>query len=132
MPNFKLRLQDALTESDLTISQAAEKLQIPAQIFVQWLDGVAEPYKTAWPDIAETLGLQSNFFHCDTKNAPACFNVSVSDAAKALGKSKQFVAIGLQQGRFPWGWAVKLDEWSYFISSVKFSEYTGINVNNSK
>lgn len=34
----------------------------------------------------------------------------------------------LRDGVFPWGYAVKLTNWSYFISSVKFTEYTGIKV----
>ena len=45
-----------------------------------------------------------------------------------MGKSIQFVAKGLQDGVFPWGYAVKMKDWSYFISSVKFTEYTGIKV----
>ena len=44
------------------------------------------------------------------------------------GKSKEWVKQGLRDGVFPWGYAVKLTNWSYFISSVKFTEYTGIKV----
>ena len=34
----------------------------------------------------------------------------------------------LRDGGFPWGYAVKMKNWSYFISSVKFTEYTGIDI----
>lgn len=45
-----------------------------------------------------------------------------------MKKSPRFVRRGLQDGVFPWGYAVKLDHWSYFISSVKFTECTGIQI----
>lgn len=49
--------------------------------------------------------------------------LSVSEAAKRLGASEAFVRRGLQQGRFPWGYAVKNKRrWSYFISEGKFKE----------
>ncbi len=47
---------------------------------------------------------------------------------KLLGKFKEWVMQGLRDGVFPWGYAVKLTIWSYFISSVKFTEHTGIEV----
>lgn len=57
------------------------------------------------------------------------FNVPVELAAKLMHKKNSFVYEGLRQGVFPWGYAVKTSsEWSYFISSVKFTEHTGIPV----
>lgn len=57
------------------------------------------------------------------------FNVPVEMAAKLMHKKNNFVYEGLQQGVFPWGYAVKTSsQWSYFISSAKFTEYTGIPV----
>lgn len=128
MPKFSERLQDGLVLTGLSVTDAAEKLNKKPQQIMQWLDGSAEPYRTMWPDIAHDLGLPPDYFHHEPPDSRECFNLSVSAAAKAMGKSKQFVAVGLQQGRFPWGWAVKLDDWSYFISSVKFSEFTGIKL----
>lgn len=49
--------------------------------------------------------------------------MSVKDAAAALGASETFVRRGLQQGRFPWGYAVKQRRrWSYFISEERFKK----------
>lgn len=43
-----------------------------------------------------------------------------------MGKSQQFLRIGLQQGIFPFGTAVKLSSiWTYYIYPKKFYEYTG-------
>ena len=58
------------------------------------------------------------------------FNVPVQVAAKLMNKNVEFLYMGLQQGIFPFGYAVKTSSrYSYFISSVKFEEYTGIKVN---
>lgn len=55
--------------------------------------------------------------------------MTVQKAAKLMGVSEQFIRIGLQQGAFPWGNAVKMSsQWTYYISSQKFSEDTGIPV----
>lgn len=62
-------------------------------------------------------------------NSSEVFNVPVETAAKLMHKKNNFVYEGLQQGIFPWGYAVKTSsQWSYFISSVKFTEHTGIPV----
>ena len=58
------------------------------------------------------------------------FNVPVAVAAKLMNKNVEFLYMGLQQGIFTFGYAVKTStKYSYFISSVKFEEYTGIKVN---
>lgn len=55
--------------------------------------------------------------------------MSISETAKLMNVSEQFIRIGLQKGIFPWGYALKMSsKWTYFISSVKFTEYTGIKV----
>ena len=53
-------------------------------------------------------------------------NLKVSEAAKLMGKSQQFVRIGLQRGILPIGYAVKMSsKWSYHISAHKVYEYLG-------
>lgn len=43
-----------------------------------------------------------------------------------LGKSEQFVRIGLQRGILPFGYAVKMSsKWTYHISEHKVFEYLG-------
>ena len=56
--------------------------------------------------------------------------LSVTKVAKLMNVSEQFVRVGLQQNKFPWGYAVKMSsKWTYFISPTKFTEATGIQVN---
>lgn len=52
--------------------------------------------------------------------------MKVKEAAKRLNKSEQFIRIGLQHGRLPFGTAVKVsNRWNYHISEKLFDEYVG-------
>ena len=55
-----------------------------------------------------------------------CRQMKVNEAAKRLGKSEQFVRIGLQNERLPFGTAVKVQKkWNYHISDKLFNDYLG-------
>lgn len=52
--------------------------------------------------------------------------ISVKQAALLMGKCEQFVRVGLRNGRFPFGTAVKLSsQWTYYISPKLFYDYIG-------
>lgn len=52
--------------------------------------------------------------------------ISVKKAAQLMGKSEQFVRIGLQRGLLPIGQAIKMSSmYTYYISPKLFYEYTG-------
>lgn len=55
-------------------------------------------------------------------------NMTVEEASKLMGVSRQYVRVGLQKGILPFGYAVKISEgrFTYFISRQKFLEHTGI------
>lgn len=56
-------------------------------------------------------------------------NISVKEAAEILGKSEQFVRIGLQRGLLPIGTAVKMSSiWTYHISPKLLEDYTGVKI----
>ncbi|MDO6451886.1 hypothetical protein [Oceanobacillus profundus] len=53
-------------------------------------------------------------------------NIKIKEAARILGKSEQFIRIGLQQNIFPFGYAVKMSSvWTYHISPKKLEDYAG-------
>ncbi|WP_133016261.1 hypothetical protein [Clostridium cuniculi] len=53
-------------------------------------------------------------------------SISVKEAAKIMGKSEQFVRIGLQRGLLPFGHAIKMSSiYTYYISPKLFEEYVG-------
>lgn len=51
--------------------------------------------------------------------------VKISDAAKLMGCSEQFIRIGLQRQTLPIGHAVKMKQWCYYISKPLLEQYTG-------
>lgn len=54
--------------------------------------------------------------------------VTVKKAAEIMGKSQQFIRIGLQRGLLPFGTAVKMSSmWTYYISPKQFCEYVGVS-----
>jgi hypothetical protein len=55
-------------------------------------------------------------------------NMTIEEASKLMGVSRQFIRVGLQQGILPFGYAVQIsaNRWTYFISKQKFLEHTGI------
>ena len=55
-------------------------------------------------------------------------NMTCHEAAVLMHKHESFVRNGLKQGVFPFGYAVKGrgNRYSYYISSKKFTEFTGI------
>jgi hypothetical protein len=55
--------------------------------------------------------------------------LSVKEAAALMCVSEQFLRIGLQQGKFPFGTAVKTSsKWSYYINTTQFLRYIGAQV----
>lgn len=61
-------------------------------------------------------------------------NIKVSEVARLMGKSEQFVRIGLQRGLLPIGTAIKTGtKYSYYISPKLLEEYIGkVNKGNEK
>ena len=48
----------------------------------------------------------------------------IAQAAALMGVSPQFIRIGLQTGRLPFGTAVKMSSrWTYYINEEKFFAY---------
>lgn len=52
--------------------------------------------------------------------------ISIKEAAEIMGKSQQFIRVGLQRGLLPFGTAIKMSsKWTYYISPKQFYEYVG-------
>jgi hypothetical protein len=55
--------------------------------------------------------------------------MTIKQASALLGVSEQFLRIGLQQGKFPFGTAVKTSSrWTYYINSTLLLKYIGAEV----
>ena len=132
MMKFADKLKKLMEDLDLTQGEIHKITGIGRSSISQYLSGKNEPSQMRKQEIARALGVQETYFEmfepAATVQHDGVVNVPVPLIAKLMGKSKEWVMQGLRDGVFPWGYAVKLTNWSYFISSVKFTEYTGIEV----
>lgn len=121
-----------MDELDLTQAQVVSLTGIGKTSISQYLAGKNEPHKERQKEIALALGVQESYFQeilpLAEIQADENINLPVNVVAKLMRKSPKWVQQGLQQKRFPWGYAVKMSKWDYWISSIKFSEHTGIKV----
>lgn len=130
--NFSQKLKKLMTELDLSQTKLSALTGIGKSSISQYLSGKNEPSKDRRREIARALGVQETYFETFEPVATIQYNsvanLPVSLAAELMHKSKGWVEQGLKDGRFPWGYAVKMKRWSFWISSAKFTEETGIKI----
>ena len=130
--SFAEKLKKLMFELNISQAQVSKLTGIGKSSISQYLSGKNEPSKNRKREIALALGVDGEYFNqFESKtiiHSDSVTNVPVSVVAALMGKSKEWVMQGLRDGVFPWGYAVKLTKWSYYISSVKFTEYTGIEI----
>ena len=125
-------LNNAIKDLDLSQADVCRLTGIGKSSMSQYLSGRNVPTAQRQKEIADALGLADDYFNKrlpinQLDRSKRC--LSVTDAAKLMGKSVPFVQNGLRDGRFPWGYAVFMGtEWSYYISPVRFQQETGIEV----
>ena len=86
-----------------------------------WMRGITEPTKRKQAEIIEKLKLNPDAFaEPRTDGIPT---YTVEQVSKLMHLGANTVRKGLQQGVFPWGYAIKSDtSWSYFINARRFIE----------
>lgn len=116
--SFAEKLKVLMGELDLSQSKLSDLTGIGKSSISQYLSGKNEPSKDRKKEIARKLGVQEDYFDtfetAATVQHDGVFNLPVTLAAKLMGKSKEWVKQGLRDGVFPWGYAVKLTNWSWF------------------
>lgn len=129
---FSDRLKQAMEEKNVSQAELSTLTGIGKSSISQYLSGKNEPKPKAVEKIAEALGVSVAFLNglttCSdaTSNPKGLKNVSVDEAAKRLGKSKDFIRVGLQKGILPFGVAVPLSSrYTYHISPKLLNEYIG-------
>ena len=129
---FSEKLKQAMLEKGMSRTALSAATGIGKSSISQYLSGKNEPPDKKKVVIAEALGLAPDYFKQTAVGDSVTTEtrkLSPMTAARLMGKSKEFIYQGLRNGTFPWGYGVKMGKnWSYFISSVKFTECTGIEV----
>lgn len=134
---FSKKLQKTMQELNLNQKQVCGLIGKSKGSVSQYLSGKQVPSRTAQSDIAVALGLPPNYFEeeQDLSSEPKepiivgrIKKLLPEEAAIYLGLSKDTIRRGLQQGVFPWGYAIKTSEnrWTYFINANRFAEIEGL------
>ena len=131
MNNFAKRLNQALSERQLSQCELATAIGKGKSSVSQYLSGRSVPRPDVQEKIAEVLECTVKWLNSEVPANDTLDNglknVSIAQAAKILGKGEEFVRIGLQMGTTPFGFAVRnKTRWSYHISPKKLNEYVGV------
>lgn len=137
---FAEKLRNAMQELDLNQVQVCGLTGKSKGSISQYLSGKQIPSEKVQSRIATALGLASDYF---AKTDEQVFVLPASDvrdkvipkldvekAAELLQMNHVTVRKGLQQGVFPWGYAIHTSEhrWVYFINAKRFAEIEGIAI----
>ncbi len=137
---FAEKLRNAMQELDLNQVQVCGLTGKSKASISQYLSGKQIPSEEVQSKIATALGLSSDYF---TKTDEQVLVLPASDvrdkvipkmevekAAELLQMNHVTVRKGLQQGVFPWGYAIHTSEhrWVYFINAKRFAEIEGIAI----
>jgi transcriptional regulator with XRE-family HTH domain len=130
--NFAERLKLTMDEKNMSQTELSALTGIGKSSISQYLSGKNEPNQKRIEKIANALGCSTAYLNgitaCSdaTDNPNGLKNVPVAEAAKRLGKSEQFIRVGLQKQILPFGVAVQLSsKFSYHISPKLLDEYIG-------
>lgn len=127
--SFAKQIKIRMNELNVSQKELAERIGKSRAAVSQYLSGANIPRPEVQIRIAEVLGCTVEFLHGDVIEEPGeadTRNVSISECARILGKSEQFVRVALQTGVAPFGFAVKNKTvYSYHISPKKLAEYVG-------
>nr|DAH64980.1 MAG TPA: bifunctional HTH-domain containing protein/aminotransferase [Caudoviricetes sp.] len=135
---FAEKLKKAMQELNLNQRQVVTLTGKSKGSVSQYLSGKQIPSEDVQSAMAVSLGLDADYFTKDDERLVILPASEVRDgkiprllpevAATYLGMDKATVRKGLQQGVFPWGYAVQTSEhrWAYFINARRFAEVEGI------
>lgn len=134
---FSEKLKKAMQQLNINQAQVVGLTGKSKGSISMYLNDKTTPSEKVQSDIAVSLGLAPDYFEQETavvtlpkKNEGEIKRLLPEEAAVLLGMDKGTVRKGLQQGVFPWGYAIKTSEnrWVYFINAKRFAEIEGVVV----
>ena len=137
---FDQKLKCAMQELHLNQAQISGLTGKSKASVSQYISGKQVPSEEVQREIATALGLASNYFAKSEKRMDVLPSselrnkviprLDVCEAARIMNMSHTTVRAGLQQGVFPWGYAIHTSDnrWTYFINAKRFAEIEGITV----
>lgn len=126
---FAERLRSAMEQAGMNQTEMAVCAGVSKAAISQYLSGKNVPSVERMKKLADAAGVSFDYLMGSgaVLTAAPMKKVSVRDAARCLGKSEQFVRIGLQRGILSFGQAVPGIgiSWNYYINPAKFRDFVG-------
>ena len=126
---FAARLRAAMERAGLKQTELAQQVGASKAAISQYLSGRNIPGIERMQAIADATGVSFEYLVSPAPVAtePPLRKITVRAAAQCLGKSDQFVRVGLQRGLLPFGNAVPGSGrcWNYYINPQKFRDFVG-------
>ena len=124
---FSEKLKKAMQQLGINQAQVVGLTGKSKGSISMYLNDKTVPSEKVQSDIAVSLGLAPDYFEQEDAEGKIK-KMLPEEAAVFLGMDKGTVRKGLQQGVFPWGYAVKTSEnrWAYFINARRFAEIEGV------
>ncbi|MFR4543129.1 MAG: helix-turn-helix domain-containing protein [Enterocloster sp.] len=135
---FSEKLKRAMQQLGISQTQVVGMTGKSKGSISMYLNDKTTPSEKVQSDIAVSLGLAPDYFEQEEaavvvmpkETEGKIKRLLPEEAAVLLGMDKGTVRKGLQQGVFPWGYAIKTSEnrWAYFINARRFAEIEGVSV----
>ena len=132
--SFANNLKAIMEEQNLSQTDLSNLTGIGKPSLSQYLSGRNIPHKRRLATIASALGVSTARLtargpgvECEAPLIISHQKISIEEAARRLGKSKQFVRVALQSGAAPFGFATKGsgNAYDYHISPKLLDAYIG-------
>ena len=136
--NFSDKLKSAMQQLGINQAKVVSLTGKSKGSISQYISGKQTPSTEVQRDIAVSLGLTPDYFEQNSEqvqlnvkgSADGIKTLDVTEVAKVMHMNHNTVRKGLQQGVFPWGYAIKTSEkrWVYFINALRFAEIEGVTI----
>ena len=136
--NFSDKLKSAMQQLGINQAKVVSLTGKSKGSISQYISGKQTPSTEVQRDIAVSLGLTPDYFEQNSEqvqlnvkgSVDGIKTLDVTEVAKVMHMNHNTVRKGLQQGVFPWGYAIKTSEnrWVYFINALRFAEIEGIAI----
>jgi transcriptional regulator with XRE-family HTH domain len=134
---FSEKLEKAMQELGISQTQVVGMTGKSKGSISMYLNDKTVPPEKVQGDIAVSFRLEADYFEklsdqvkVAPKSADGIKTLDVTEVAKVMHMNHNTIRKGLQQGVFPWGYAIRTSEnrWVYFINAKRFAEIEGVTV----
>lgn len=128
---FKDKLKESMERERITAAELSRRTGISQACISTYLSGRSEPRDKSKKLLEEALQIRAE----DKEEQTDAFTTTLTEVAKVMHCSLDVIKAGLQQGIFPWGYAIQLGvgsdgrtNWAYKVNRIRFFEIEHVEI----